>query len=75
MRILDRKSFTFYWILAEGNPVASKMKMAETGFGVPHRFIIELEKAAVCSRDAGHRILATIKNRKGFYNLLSGSLN
>lgn len=62
MRILDRKSFIFYWILAEGNPVASKIKVAETEFGIPHRFIIELEKTAVCPRDTGHRILATIKN-------------
>ena len=39
LRIIDREDLIFYWILDESKPRASKLKVAETKFGIPRRFI------------------------------------
>lgn len=75
LRIIDREGLMFYWILDEIKPRASKLKVAETTFGIPHRFIYWSRGNCSFLKSTGHRILATIKYWKFFYSYFYGSLN
>lgn len=75
LRIIDREGLIFYWITDESKPRGSKLKVAGTKFGIPHRFIYRSRENCSFLQSTGHRILATIKYWKFFYSYFYGSLN